>query len=134
MLRFAGAALRHRQVLLPRRSGFLRPRMFSQEAAAAEEAAAVAAAATKPKPAKVDKYAAMAQEARELSAKTPLPFACSGCGVRLQTTHKSELGYLPRVRSSRKLQDTPMCRRCYNIKFNNKVGGAPRSWGGGVAC
>ncbi|AKG33906.1 ribosome biogenesis GTPase YqeH [Paenibacillus durus] len=46
------------------------------------------------------------------------PISCSGCGVKLQTVHRDQPGYMPEAAYDR---DPVICQRCFRIKNYNEV-------------
>ncbi len=44
---------------------------------------------------------------------------CYGCGVKLQFTNKTKEGYITQSAFEHSL--TPLCLRCYNIKYHNRI-------------
>lgn len=51
-------------------------------------------------------------------SETQRPEKCSGCGIKLQTEHKDQPGYLPEVALDR---DPVICQRCFRIKNYNEA-------------
>ncbi len=45
---------------------------------------------------------------------------CIGCGVKIQTTNPSELGYVPEFAMIERGEKV-YCKRCYDIRYHNKV-------------
>src|SRR5690625_1944864 len=42
---------------------------------------------------------------------------CDGCGVKLQTKHEDDLGYIPKSALER---DQLLCQRCFQLRHYNK--------------